>query len=242
MELDPVEFSLRPILGETLKTLAVRAHRKGLELACDVRRDVPDALVGDAGRLRQVLINLVGNAIKFTESGEVIVEVSVEHERPGAGEHGVTLTFSVRDTGIGIPRDKQDKIFEAFEQADTSTTRRVGGTGLGRTIASRIVALMGTTIRVESEPGRGSTFTFSARFSRWQDAIGGATPVPPFPLAGLPALVVDDIATTRRIQRRWLLEKGMEPTVVGDGAAALQVLRQRFARSQAFERWSSTAG
>src|SRR5205823_6336144 len=107
MELNPVAFSLRPVLGETLKALAVRADRKGLELACDVRPDVPDALVGDAGRLRQVLINLVGNAIKFTESGEVVVEVSVAGERPDAGDDGVTLTFSVRDTGIGIPRDKQ---------------------------------------------------------------------------------------------------------------------------------------
>ena len=115
----PRRFSLRPVLGETLKALAVRGFRKGLELASDVGPDAPDALVGDVGRLRQLIINLVGNAIKFTESGEVVIEVS---DRPGAGQNEVTLTFSVRDTGIGIPRDKQDKIFEAFEQADASTT------------------------------------------------------------------------------------------------------------------------
>jgi two-component system, sensor histidine kinase and response regulator len=235
MELEPVAFSLRPMLGDTLKALAVRAYKKGLELACDVRPDVPDALVGDVGRLRQVLINLVGNAIKFTESGEVIVEVSVAGEWPDAGEDGVTLTFSVRDTGIGIPRDKHDKIFEAFEQADTSTTRRFGGTGLGLTIASRIVALMGGTIRVESEPGRGSTFTFSARFGQRRDSTGRAMPVPLDSLTGLPVLVVDDNATTRRILRRWLLDWGMEPTVAGDGVTAMEALRRGPGHGRPFE-------
>lgn len=235
MELEPVAFSLRPMLGDTLKALAVRAYKKGLELTCDVQPDVPDALVGDVGRLRQVLINLVGNAIKFTERGEVLVEVSVAGERPDAGEDGVTLTFSVQDTGIGIPRDKQDKIFEAFEQADTSTTRRFGGTGLGLTIASRIVALMGGTIRVESEPSRGSTFTFSAQFGPRQDTTGGATPVPLDSLVGLPVLIVDDNATTRRILRRWLLHWGMEPTVAGDGVTALEALRRGPGRGRPFE-------
>jgi PAS domain S-box-containing protein len=235
MELDPVAFSLRPMLGEALKALAVRAYKKGLELACDALPDVPESLVGAVGRLRQVLINLVGNAIKFTESGEVVVEVSVAGGRPGAGEDGVTLAFSVRDTGMGIPEDKQGKIFEAFEQADTSTTRRFGGTGLGLTIASRIVALMGGTIRVESEPGRGSTFIFSARFGRQQDPTGEVTAVPLDSLAGLPVLVVDDNETTLRILRRWLLDWGMEPTVVGDGATALEALRLRSGRGRPFE-------
>ena len=141
LELDPADFSLRAALGDTLRALAVRAHKKGLELVCHVQPDVPDALVGDAGRLRQVLLNLVGNAIKFTEQGEVVVRVEVAGEP--AAEGAVGLRFAVRDTGIGIPPDKQETIFRAFEQEDTSTTRKYGGTGLGLTIAARLVALMG---------------------------------------------------------------------------------------------------
>src|SRR5579864_4302886 len=238
MDLDPVDFSLRPLLGETLKTLAVRAHKKGLELVCDVRTDVPDTLVGDAGRLRQVLINLVGNAIKFTERGEVVVEVSVAGEPPAAEERSgteVELLFSVRDTGMGIPDDKQEKIFEAFEQADTSTTRRFGGTGLGLTIASLIVSLMGGTIRVESKPGRGSRFTFSARFGQRHDSTGRAKVGPSDSLAGLPVLLVDDNETTLRILRRWFLDWGMEPTVAGDSATAEEALGRGPGGSRRFE-------
>src|SRR5262249_29116153 len=147
MELDPADFSLRAALGDTLRALAVRAHRKGLELVCHVQPDVPDALVGDAGRLRQVLLNLVGNAIKFTDDREVVVCVEMasrERQRPEEGPPvadapgSPEIRFAVRDTGIGIPRDKQESIFRAFEQEDTSTTRRYGGTGLGLTIASRL--------------------------------------------------------------------------------------------------------
>jgi two-component system sensor histidine kinase/response regulator len=235
MTLDPVEFSLRTVLGETLKTLVVRARKKGLELACDIRPDVPDALVGDVGRLRQVVINLVGNAIKFTEQGEVIVEVSVDEARPSAPEDDVALNFTVRDTGIGIPADRQNKIFEAFEQADTSTTRRFGGTGLGLTIASRIVALMGGTIGVQSEPGHGSEFRFSVRFRRCQASTVTDTQVLPQALAGLPVLVVDDNATTRSILTRLLRHWGMEPTVVGDVASALEAVGQGGAHGRSFE-------
>jgi PAS domain S-box-containing protein len=169
LELDPAAFSLRTAVGDTLRALAVRAHDKGLALTSQVQPDVPDALVGDAGRLRQVLLNLVGNAIKFTDAGEV--EVRVRREMGRIGPLGPTspidappealLRFEVCDTGIGIARDTQERIFRAFEQEDTSTTRKYGGTGLGLTIAARLVALMGGEITVNSEPGRGSTFAFT---------------------------------------------------------------------------------
>src|SRR5205814_239745 len=165
LELIPEDFSLRAAIGDTMRALAVRAHKKGLELIYQVQPDVPDALVGDAGRLRQVLLNLVGNAVKFTDAGEVVVTVEIlgaPPPSPGAGEVG--LRFTVRDTGIGIPPDQQARIFRAFEQEDTSTTRKYGGTGLGLTNASRLVALMGGAINVDSAPGRGSTFAFTARF------------------------------------------------------------------------------
>ena len=158
LELVPADFSLREAVGDTLRALAVRAHKKGLELIYQVQPDVPDALVGDAGRVRQVLLNLVGNAVKFTDEGEVVVRVEINQgdgppPPPGAGEVG--LRFTVRDTGIGIPPDQQARIFRAFEQEDTSTTRKYGGTGLGLTIASRLVALMGGTITVDSAgPGQ----------------------------------------------------------------------------------------
>src|SRR5262249_20229460 len=150
MELDPAAFSLRAAVGDTLRALAVRAHNKGLELVCHVGSDVPDALVGDTGRLRQVLLHLVGNAGKFTYAGEVVVRAEVAADPAAAGE--VALGFTVRDTGIGIPPDKQETIFRAFEQEDTSTTRKYGGTGLGLTIAARLVVLMGGRITVDSEP------------------------------------------------------------------------------------------
>ena len=142
----------------------MRAQEKGWSWPATSQPDVPDALVGDAGRLRQVLLNLVGNAIKFTRQGEVAVRVEVADGPAPEGE--VVLRFTVSDTGIGIPPDGRERIFRAFEQADSSTTRRYGGTGLGLTIAARLVGLMGGAIDVESEPGRGSTFTFTARFGR----------------------------------------------------------------------------
>src|SRR5262249_7842168 len=163
LELVPADFSLRGAVGDTLRALAARAHKKGLELIYQVQPDVPDALIGDAGRLRQVLLNMAGNAVKFTDAGEVVVRVEIQGggppPSPGAGEVG--LRFMVRDTGIGIPPDEQARIFRAFEQEDTSTTRKYGGTGLGVTIASRLVALMGGTITVDSAPGKGSTFAFT---------------------------------------------------------------------------------
>ncbi len=222
LELDPADFSLRRVLGETLRVLAMRAHKKGLELVSDVQPEVPDALIGDAGRLRQVLLNLVGNAIKFTDDGEVVVRVQAAAE--SAPEQGVGLLVTVRDTGIGISPDKQETIFRAFEQEDTSTTRKYGGTGLGLTITARLVALMGGAIHVESAPGRGSTFAFTARFGRQLHPPEPVAAAPPPLLHDLRVLIVDDNATNRHILEQWLRGWQMEPVAVGDGLAALNAL------------------
>jgi two-component system, sensor histidine kinase and response regulator len=222
LELDLADFSLRATLGNALRALAMRAHEKGLELVCHVQPEVHDALVGDAGRLRQILTNLVGNAIKFTDKGEVAVQV--EDAAGPAADGEITLRFAVRDTGIGIARDKQETIFRPFEQADTSTTRNYGGTGLGLSIAARLVALMGGQITVESEPGRGSTFAFTAQFGRQlhrSEAIAFRLPVT---LHQMPVLIVDDNATNRQILAGWLRSWQLEPAAVGDGAAAMDAL------------------
>jgi PAS domain S-box-containing protein len=253
LELDRAPFSLRAVLNDVLRSLALRAHQKGLELVGRIPPDVPDAFVGDAGRLRQVLTNLVGNAIKFTAEGEVVVEAEALEvdNRPGHGDRAgpgpllssgplapesqpCLLFFLVRDTGIGIPWEKQRKIFEAFEQADTSTTRRYGGTGLGLSIASRLVGLMGGGITVESEPGRGSTFLFTVRLHRPLLQPDRATLRAPAELHGLPVLIVDDNATSRRALEEWLRGWRMEPTAVGDGPAALEALRQAAAAGRPF--------
>ncbi len=238
LELDPADFSLGAVLGATLRALAVRAHKNGLELVCQQRPDVPNALIGDAGRLRQVLINLVGNAIKFTGCGEVVVLVENAGESalvegaatPQVGAPAargeVSLRFAVTDTGIGIPPDKQAKIFQAFEQEDTSTTRKYGGTGLGLTIAARLVALMGGAITVDSVPGHGSTFAFTARFGLQPHPPETTVASPPVALRELPVLIVDDNATNRHILEEWLRGYSMEPTAVGDGATAMAALWQ----------------
>ena len=169
LELDPANFSMSSVLGSTVAACPC-AHKKGLELVCQQRPGVPDALIGDAGRLRQVLVNLVGNAVKFTERGEVVVLVETAGEPAPEGE--VRLRFAVTDTGIGIQPEKQATIFQAFEQEDTSSTRNYEGTGLGLTIAARLVALMGGEITVASVPGQGSTFAFTARFGLRPHAAG----------------------------------------------------------------------
>jgi PAS domain S-box-containing protein len=220
--LDQGDFFLRGSLGEVMRALATRAHRKGIELIWQVHPDVPDALQGDAGRLRQVLINLVGNAIKFTARGEVVLDASIADVPVVEGD--VVLRFSVRDTGIGISRDKQAMIFRAFEQEDMSTTRKYGGTGLGLTIAARLVAMMGGEIIVDSTPGRGSEFVFTARFERNTRVATFELPPPPTFLRGLRVLVVDDNAVNRQILEAWLREWKMEPTSVGDGVAAIDAL------------------
>ena len=221
----------------------LRAHRKGLELACRISPDVPDALIGDAGRLRQILLNLVGNAIKFTERGEVVVAVEVgveptsaEPDPSAAGSRpSPVLYFAISDTGIGIPPEKQEKIFEAFEQVDSSTTRRYEGTGLGLSIAARLVALMRGRITVESEPGRGSTFRFTARFG-WQPAPPSGPPERPLAdLHGLRVLVVDDNATNRQILEEWLRGWHTEPVGVADGFNALEAMWRAVAVGRPFE-------
>jgi two-component system sensor histidine kinase/response regulator len=213
------EFRLRPLLGDTMRALAMRAHRKGLELLCNVALDTPDALVGDAGRLRQVLINLVGNAIKFTEHGEVQVDVTVVER---SADQAV-VRFAVRDTGIGIPADKQRSIFRAFEQEDMSTTRRYGGTGLGLTIAASLVTMMGGAITVDSTPGRGSTFAFEIEVG-WRASATAAGVEPGDALTDLRVLVVDDNAANREILERWLRGWRMDPTAVRDGLSAMDAL------------------
>jgi PAS domain S-box-containing protein len=227
LELDAADFSLRAVLEEPLRALAVRAHRKGLELVCHVLPDVPDALVGDVGRLRQVLLNLIGNAIKFTEHGEVVLRVSVATEEPAvAAEAVMGVRFAVSDTGIGIPLANQEKIFRAFEQEDTATTRKYGGTGLGLTIAARLVALMGGAIAVDSAPGRGSTFSFTARFARQARSPKPPTARPLALIKDLQVLVVDDNATNSRILVEWLRNWQTEPTAAPDGATAMSALWQ----------------
>jgi PAS domain S-box-containing protein len=226
LELDDEPFALRAAVGSTLHSLALRAHRKGLELACRVDPAVPDGLCGDPGRLRQVLVNLVGNAVKFTDRGEIVVTCRAE----GITDDAVTLAFAVVDTGVGIPADRQRRIFAAFEQADSSTTRRYGGTGLGLTIAARLVALMGGTLSVESRPGAGSTFAFTARFGR----AAAPPPADPAALAGVPALVADDNETNRRILADQLAHWRMVPTAVDGGPAALGALWRAAAAGRPF--------
>jgi two-component system sensor histidine kinase/response regulator len=219
LELDPTEFRLRDFIDETCKLLALRAHQKGLELVCDVAPTVPEWVVGDASRIRQVLLNLVGNAVKFTERGEVIV--AVEH-RPSQAADAVILAFAVRDTGIGITAEQQKIIFQPFAQADGSTTRRYGGTGLGLTISQRLVKLMGGSIEMESEPGRGSTFHFTVRAATAVSASRERT-VEPAALRGVRVLVVDDNATNRRILSETLSLWGMRPLVADSAAQALRI-------------------
>jgi PAS domain S-box-containing protein len=228
-ELEDIPFRVRDVVGDTLSTLALRAHHKGLELACHIRSDVPDGLVGDQVRLQQILVNLAGNAIKFTDRGEVVVHVALEAQT----EDAVYLHLSVTDTGIGIPREKQRVIFNAFEQADTSTTRKHGGTGLGLAISSELARMMGGRIWVESEVGIGSTFHVTMRFGRQQ----GLEPPAVADLADLqdlPVLVVDDNATNRHILHELLTNWRMKPTVADGAAVALTILTQAHAAGKPF--------
>ena len=216
MQIDQTTFNLAELLGETLKSLALRAHQKGLEIICQMAPELPTWVVGDPGRLRQVLVNLIGNAIKFTEHGEVVLAVT-------AVDDGSRLQFSVIDSGIGIPADKLDHIFEAFAQQDSSTTRRFGGTGLGLTISARLVDMMNGRIWVESQAGEGSRFHFTALLP-----ASGEQPSPPSfsreQLGDLAALVVDDNAVNRRVLAETIGQWGMRVRVVDSGTAAVELL------------------
>jgi two-component system, sensor histidine kinase and response regulator len=231
LALEPVPFALRENLGTTLKTLALRAHQKGLELASHVHPDVPDTLVGDSGRLRQIIVNLVGNAIKFTDQGEVLVEVRRHQEATPCtstpeDNQKMALHVSVRDTGVGIPAEKHHLIFEPFTQADGSTTRKHGGSGLGLAIASHLVELMGGRLWVESTVDQGSTFHFTARFDVLRRPLSTPASVEKMDLQNLPVLVVDDNATNRRILQDMLTHWGMQPTTAGSGSEALEILER----------------
>ena len=217
MDLDRTPFGLRETVEETVHVLAQRAQAKGLELAADIRRDVPDALVGDAGRLRQVILNLVGNAIKFTTRGEVVLRIAPELVDADRAQ----LHFTVSDTGVGIPAEMHARIFEPFKQADSSITRKHGGTGLGLAISSRLVELMGGRLWVESHVGLGSTFHFTPRFDRQAAGSGERWLTPPINLRGLRVLVADDNATTRRIVEGMVTSWSMRPTSASNGPAAL---------------------
>jgi PAS domain S-box-containing protein len=233
LELESTEFRLREAVGCVLHSWSIQAYQKGLELACDIAPGVPDQLVGDRIRLGQIINNLLSNALKFTERGEVVLEIAVAN---GGGLRGtacrsetrtdrsvptVRLLFSVRDTGIGIPKEKQDHVFESFSQADTSTTRRFGGTGLGLSIASKIVTLMGGRIWVDSELGEGSRFSFTVEF----DAVGTtnttAADHEPGELPGHRVLIVDDNQTNRRILEKTMAGWKLEATAVDSAHSAL---------------------
>jgi len=230
LTLEPIPFRMRASIEDVMAQFGPRAAQKGLALECRVAPGVPDDLVGDPGRLRQILSSLIGNAIKFTDSGRVEVDV----EAAPAGPDGVTLAFAVRDTGIGIPADKQAEIFEPFTQVDGSSTRRYGGVGLGLAIATRLVDMMQGRLWVESAPGRGSLFRFTARFAR-PDAVNAAATPPAHGLRGLRALVVDDNDINRRLLETRLAVWGMRVESVPGGEAAYGRLREARAAGDPFD-------
>jgi PAS domain S-box-containing protein len=230
LELDPVEFSLRDMLAETVRSLAVRAHEKGLELACYVPTEVPDNLYGDSLRLRQIVVNLLSNAIKFTEQGEVVLRITPKV----VSKTEARLEFAVSDTGIGIPKDRQKDIFDAFKQADGSTTRRYGGTGLGLAICSQLVQMMGGRIWVESDEGKGATFRFTVKLEV-RDAPAARLKPNLADLSGLRVLVIDDNATNRHILHDVLTQWEMKPVLCASGPAALQALKEADERGEPFD-------
>lgn len=229
LSLENVEFQLRDSIGDILQAMGVRAMRGGLELSYKISSDIPDCLVGDISRLRQVLVNLVGNAIKFTQNGEVLVEVYLDTLH----ENHVMLRFVVSDTGIGIAREKQTHIFESFTQAESSTTRRYGGTGLGLTICRQLVELMGGQIGLESEPDKGSKFQFTVQLGVGIQKTGGA-PDGLDSIQELPILIVDDNDTNRIILEDMVRGWSMHPAIASSGVEALEILEAAHDQSKPF--------
>ena len=230
LDLDSIEFSVQDTIAETMKVLALRAHEKDLELIYDIDPKMPGRVVGDPGRLRQILVNLVGNAIKFTLQGQIVVSVEIVSH----SDDDIQLHFSVADTGIGIPAEKHSLVFEAFAQADGSTTRNYGGTGLGLAISSRLAGLMGGRIWLESTPGKGSTFHFMIALGPVKTYSAILPSAHPVDLLQVPVLVVDDNAANRRILAEMTNEWGMKPTVVESGEAALQAIERARAADSPF--------
>jgi signal transduction histidine kinase/CheY-like chemotaxis protein len=230
LKIEEAVFDLHETLGDTMKWLALRAHEKGLELACRIAPGVPPAVVGDRTRLRQVIVNLIGNAIKFTSRGEVILSVWLESESPD----GLVLRFSVQDTGIGIPEDKRAMIFDAFEQADTTSTRKFGGTGLGLAISHKLVDLMGGEIRVESEVGRGSTFHVTVPFGR-ADSVPDADVAKMERLRDRRVLIVDDNSTTRGIVQEIINSWQMESATADGAEVAMASLQEAHRDGKPFD-------
>jgi len=229
LELETVEFNLAALLGELVELMAPAAQQKGLVLGCVEAPGTPDRLQGDPGRLRQILTNLTANAIKFTRQGEVAVRVGLVAESPG----GVELRFSVRDTGLGIPADKQDRLFAKFSQVDSSTTRLYGGTGLGLAIAKQLVEMMGGAIGVQSQPGSGSEFWFTVRLAKPAGPPPAAL-APVGELQGVRVLIAEKHALNREILLSWLTVFGLRPTVAADGPTARQILDQAKAARDPF--------
>jgi CheY-like chemotaxis protein len=234
MELDTVDFDVRETTEEVLELLASRAHAKGLELTCHIDHDVPSMVRGDPNRLRQVLINLVGNAVKFTERGEVGITVKrVPESRSAAGTDACSMHFAVRDTGIGINAEARSRMFKAFTQADGSTSRRFGGTGLGLVISKQLIEMMGGEIEMRSRPGRGSTFWFTVPLPLANDGAPGTAPAKD--LAGLRVLIVEDNPTNRVILERYVAACGMSSDSVDSGERTLSAMRDALTRGVPYD-------
>ncbi len=231
LEFEQTPFSLRHFMDESMKIMGIKSHEKGIELAYRIAPGVPDRLLGDAARLRQVLLNLIDNAIKFTDKGEVIVYVATQSQT----EYEVYLHISVVDTGIGIPVDKQRSIFGAYNQAEVTTMRRYGGTGLGLAVSAQLVNLMGGRIKIKSQPGHGSRFRFTARFIRQQDGETHQNEASHPELSGLKVLVVDDNASSRKILREILESHKMKPVLASGAKETREILLKAQAEGTPFD-------